>query len=116
MPVFIMRAHGMSTTPIVTIFVRHSADCKYKGDEFNRRCKCRKHLRWSQHGTQHRRKAGTRSWEEAEKRKRDLENQLSGRFELAAPVEDARSVHSSVDVFIEDKKVQGVTSGVLGKY
>jgi len=27
----------MSTTPLVTIFVRHSTDCKYAGDEFCKR-------------------------------------------------------------------------------
>ena len=27
----------MSTAPLITIFVRHSANCKYIGDEF---CKC----------------------------------------------------------------------------
>jgi len=34
--------------PLITIFVRHSQDCKYIGDEFCKRCKCKKHLRWSQ--------------------------------------------------------------------
>jgi len=52
--------------PLITIFVRHSADCKYAGDEFCKRCNCRKHLRWTQDGKQYRRKAGTRSWQEAE--------------------------------------------------
>ena len=51
----------MSTTPVITIYVRHSADCKYKADETSRRCKCRKHLRWTHNGEQHRRKANTRS-------------------------------------------------------
>ena len=67
----------MSTAPVITIFVRHSSDCKYKGDEFARRCQCRKHFRWSSNGTQYRRTAGTRSWAEAEQVKRDLENQLA---------------------------------------
>lgn len=31
--------------PLITIFVRHSPDCKYVGDEFGKRCKCKKHLR-----------------------------------------------------------------------
>jgi hypothetical protein len=32
-----MEAHGMSTAPVITIFVSHSSDCKYKGDEFAER-------------------------------------------------------------------------------
>ena len=74
------------TTPItITIFVRHTPaapgkpGCKYAGDEFAKRCNCRKHLRWTANGEQHRRTAGTRSWTEAERIKRDLEDQLSGR-------------------------------------
>jgi hypothetical protein len=33
----------MSTAPVITIFVRHSADCKYYGEEFYKKCNCRKH-------------------------------------------------------------------------
>ena len=59
-------------TPVITIFVWHSAKdgkpCQYAADEFSRRCRCRKHFRW----TPYRRKAGTRSWEEAEDIKRQL--------------------------------------------
>ena len=69
----------MNAPPLITIFVRHSADCKYAGDEFCKRCSCRKHLRWTQGGKQYRRKAGTRSWQEAEEQKRRLEDQLAGR-------------------------------------
>ncbi len=104
----------MSTTPVITIFVRHSEDCKYKGDEFARRCQCRKHLRWTQHGVQYRRMAGTRSWAEAEEAKRDLEDQLAGRTPETRP--EGRSLQESIEVFLQDKKVQGVTPGVLGKY
>ena len=97
----------MSTAPVITIFVRHSADCKYKGDEFARRCQCRKHFRWTQNGTQYRRKAGTRSWAEAEQVKHDLEDQLAGR----APnkPESVRGLQDCIDLFIQDKKVQGIT-------
>ena len=68
-------------TPVITIFVRHGKDskgnpCKYAEDEFSRRCRCRKHFRWTQDGKQRRKKAGTRSWEEAEKLKRELQDQL----------------------------------------
>jgi hypothetical protein len=32
-------------TPVITIFVRYTPGCMYAGDEFYRRCNCRKHLR-----------------------------------------------------------------------
>src|SRR3982074_3055460 len=98
------------TAPLITIFVRHAADCKYAGDEFSKRCNCRKHFRWSANGEQHRRKAGTRSWVEAELVKRNLEDQLAGR----APKAEANGRHlaESIAVFIQDKRVQGVSPGV----
>ena len=104
----------MSTAPIVTIFVRHTPGCKWAGEEFAKGCKCRKHLRWSQDGKQHRRKAGTRSWGEAEEQKRRLEDQLAGR----APVEqtEARTIAGVLEVFNADKKNQGITDDVLNKY
>jgi site-specific recombinase XerD len=103
----------MSTAPLVTIFVRHSEDCKHKGDEFAKRCRCRKHLRWTQDGKQHRRKAGTRSWAEAEEVKRALEDHLAGRI---PDRRDARRLEDGIDVFLQDKKVQGLSASVIGKY
>jgi integrase/recombinase XerD len=101
--------------PVVTIFVRHSPGCKYAGDEFNKRCNCRKHFRWTQDGKQYRRKGGTRSWAEAEERKRDLEDQLSGRIPERTQ-EPGRDIQAAIEVFIQDKKNQGITDKVVGKY
>ena len=103
------------TTPTITIFVRHSPGCKYAGDEFAKRCDCRKHLRWTLKGKQHRRKAGTRTWAEAEAKKRDLEDQLAGRAKPDAAT-SAAEIRASVAVFIEDKRVQGISGDVVAKY
>jgi site-specific recombinase XerD len=102
--------------PIITIFVRHAPGCKYKGDEFYKGCKCRKHLRWSSAGKQYRKKAGTRSWAEAEDKKRELDDQLSGRIPEVKPEQDQRDTQACIDTFLLDKKVQGVTASVHGKY
>ena len=101
---------------VITIFVRHSADCKYAGDEFCKRCNCRKHFRWTQNGQQYRRKAGTRSWAEAEDLKRKLEDQLTGRAPEVKPEQDQRDTQACIDLFLQDKKNQGVTDKVVGKY
>ena len=71
--------------PIITIFVRHSDNCKYKGDEFCKRCDCPKHLRWSHERKQHRTSARTRSWAQAENKKREIEDQLAGRTPAVKP-------------------------------
>jgi site-specific recombinase XerD len=108
------------STPVITIFVRHSAlegkPCKYADDEFSRRCNCRKHFRWTQNGTQHRKQAGTRSWEEAEEIKRQLQDQLAGRTPETRAADNVRAVSDAVGLFIQDKNVQGLTPGVIKKY
>jgi site-specific recombinase XerD len=103
-------------SPLVTVFVRHSADCKYRGDEFEKRCRCPKHFRWSQDRKQHRVSARTTSWAEADEKKRDLEDQLAGRTPAARPEDSSRTIQAAIDVFTQDKKNQGVSAGVLGKY
>jgi integrase/recombinase XerD len=104
----------LSTAPVITIYVRHSEGCRYAGDEFARRCDCRKHLRWTQHGKQHRRKANTRSWAEAEEVKRELTDQLSGR--VVETNNTGRDIRSAADVFIAAKEVEGLTPDLIGKY
>jgi integrase/recombinase XerD len=106
----------MVGTPLITIFVRHSADCKYAGDEFCKRCNCRKHFRWTQNGKQVRKQAGTRSWTEAEENKRRLESHLSGRTPEVKPEESRRGVLDAIEIFTQDKKNQGVTAKVVDKY
>ena len=106
----------MNAPPLITVFVRHSADCKYAGDEFCKRCSCRKHLRWTQGGKQYRRKAGTRSWQEAEEQKRRLEDQLAGRTPTTTKVNAGQPIDAAVKLFLQDKTTQGLSSGVLDKY
>jgi integrase/recombinase XerD len=103
------------STPLITIFVRHSPGCKYAGDEFCKRCNCRKHLRWSLNGKQYRKKAGSRSWAGAEDAKRNLEAQLSGKAP-ATEAQPGQTITQAVEVFLQDKKNQDVTAKVLAKY
>lgn len=99
---------------LITIFVRHSAGCKYAGDEFARRCNCPKHLRWTSERKQHRRTAGTRSWAVAEEKKRELEDQLAGR--TPQPQEGGHDIRGCISVFLQDKRVQGISEDALAKY
>jgi len=102
------------TTPLITIFVRYPADCKYAGDEFCKWCNCRKHFRWTKHGKQFRRKAGTRSWQEAEEQKRRLEEELTGR--APAETKDARMpVSTAIEKFMQAKRYDGLEKPTLQK-
>src|ERR1019366_9214339 len=104
----------MSTAPTITIFVRHSVDCKYAAEEFTRKCNCRKFLRWFKDGKLRRRTTKTRSWTEAEKQKRDLEDQFVGRVTPASS--NGKLLLEATEVFLTDKRVQEVSEGVVQKY
>jgi integrase/recombinase XerD len=101
---------------VITIFVRHSADCKYAGDEFTKRCNCRKHFRWTQNGKQFRRKAGTRSWAEAEDNKRRLEDQLAGRTPQPQEPIEGRLLEQAIETFEANKAAQGIKPRVRAMY
>ena len=100
--------------PLITIFVRHSPGCKYAGDEFCKRCDCRKHLRWSQNGKQYRRKTGTRSWLGAEEKKRELENALTGR--VTEKKIEGLLLAQAIETFDGNKKAQGIKPRVRAMY
>jgi integrase/recombinase XerD len=102
--------------PSIQIFVRHKRGCKYEGDETCKRCNCRKSLRWTQDGKQFRRGAKTRSWAEAEEVKRRLEDQLSGAPPSKPSAESEHTISEAIEVFIQDKRNQGITDKVIGKY
>ena len=105
----------MTTTPTITIYVRHSAGCKYEGDEFAKRCDCRKWLRWTQDGTRQRRKADTRSWAEAERVKRDTEDELTGKASASEAL-GTKNIRAAIEVFIADKTVENLSPDLITKY
>ena len=101
-------------SPAITIFVRHSPGCKYAGDEFCKRCDCRKHLRWSQNGKQYRRKTGTRSWLGAEEKKRELEDALTGR--VTEKKIEGLLLAQAIETFDGNKQAQGIKPRVRKMY
>src|SRR6185437_2657570 len=100
--------------PVITIFVRHSPSCKYVGDEFCKRCDCKKHLRWTRNGKQYRRKTGTRTWAEAERKRRELEDLLTGK---TPKIEAAKriTVEKAVETFMQAKRNDGLEPPSLKK-
>jgi integrase/recombinase XerD len=100
------------TVPNITIFVRHSEGCKYEGDEFSRRCNCRKSLRWFK-GKLHVKSAKTRSWTKAEEAKRDLEAQFEGR---KPTIDTGKPISEAVAVFLTEKATVGLSDTTVNKY
>jgi integrase len=101
------------SVPNITIFVRHSEGCKYKGDEFSRRCNCRKSLRWFKDKKLHKRSAQTRSWTNAEEVKRSLEDQFAGK---KPTVDTDKAISEAVTVFLKEKSTAGLSHTTVDKY
>jgi integrase/recombinase XerD len=100
----------MMNAPVITIYVRHSAGCRYAGEEFHKGCNCRKHFRWSEGGKQFRKTAGTRSWPEAEEHKRRLEAQLRGE---PVHITEGTTIAAAVDSFVANKTGQNISADVV---
>jgi integrase/recombinase XerD len=107
------RPHRL-TAPNITIIVRHTAGCKYEGDEFNRRCNCRKSLRWYKDKKLHVKSAKTRSWSKAEEVKRDLEEQFEGRKPDVASTD--KPISEAITVFLTEKTTEGLSEDTVNKY
>jgi len=102
--------------PSIEIFVRHAAGCRYRDDEGWKRCDCRKHLRWTFDGKQYRRSAKTRSWAQAEEKKRELEESFKagGRPELIE--ETRKTIANAIELFLMEQRTAGLNSSVVKKY
>src|SRR5258708_1719321 len=117
-----VRTVPVSTIPTITVFVRHSADCTRKGDEFYKNCRCPKHLRYTSNGKQHRQSAKTRTWSIAEGRRRDIEDQFRaadptqpiGAVQLQA--ESRPTIEKAVQLFLSDKQSQGLDPTAYKKH
>ena len=107
----------MPAIPQIDVFVRHSADCDHRDDEHWKRCHCRKHLRWTSDGKQYRKAAKTRSWEGAERAKRELELKYQDAQQGGAVSNDRPSiVEEAIQAFLAEKRGGRSAVGTLAKY
>jgi site-specific recombinase XerD len=107
----------VSTIPTITIFVRHSLECKYKGDELYKGCRCAKHLRYTLAGKQYRQSARTRFWKSAEERRRSLEASFAvDPTAVKIEPETRQTIKRAIELFVMDKTTEGMSAQVLKKY
>jgi len=102
--------------PSITIYVRHTAECRYSGDETWKRCDCRKHLRWTFDGKQYRRSAKTRSWAQAEEKKRELEDSFKAGGRPEVIEETRKTIANAIELFLMERRTAGLNPSVLKKY
>jgi len=113
---------SVPAAPLVTIFVRHSADCPHKGNGFYKRCQCRKSLRFFHNGKQQTVSAKTRSWAAADEAKGKLED----KFKAADPNqpipsitiqgESRPTIEKAIQLFLSDKLSQGLDPTAYKKH
>jgi integrase/recombinase XerD len=107
----------MQQTPTVTIFVRHTFNCPHQGDEFFKRCKCWKHLRWSYQGKQRRKAAKSRTWAGAERAKKEIElSYENAALGKPAQPDEAVSIERAVQLYLQDKQGQNMEPATFRKY
>ncbi len=102
--------------PSIAIYVRHAAGCRYRDDETWKRCNCRKHLRWTFDGKQHRRSAKTRSWAQAEEKKRELENSFKAGGTPTVIEETRKTIANAIELFLMERRTAGLNASVVKKY
>jgi|SRR5581483_6331634 len=106
----------MLLIPVIEIFVRHSTQCEHRGDERWKRCRCRKHLRWTWNGKQERQSAKTRSWEAAERAKRALELRYETAQLGAQRDASPASIEEAIRAFLAEKQGGRAALNTLAKY
>jgi integrase/recombinase XerD len=113
---------------VVTVFVRHRAECPNDGKPFFRGCDCIKWLRYSgtaclcgskHKGSQHRISADTRTWGLAEEKAQELQKRIdageTGSPLPAAPEAKQQTIQQAVETFITAKEGENVTKSTIRK-
>ena len=85
--------------PVIHIYVRHSKDCVYQGDEGWKRCTCLKWIRWRENGRLRREPTKSRTWAGAERHKAKIET-ASDAAEHGQPIPSAPiTVEQAIELF-----------------
>lgn len=101
---------------MLNIYTRHSLDCEHHDDMNWRRCRCPKWLRGVlPNGHPIRISAKTRSWEQAEKFARKLEDETDPLNDDRA-VTTAKTIREAIDLFLKDQVARGLEESSQRKY
>jgi len=107
----------------ISVYTRHIAECPKKGDKSWRRCRCPKWLyAYRGPGDELRTSAKTRSWEKAELKARELEQEFAARdaavrqgFAPTRADEGLMTIDAVVKRYIDDKREQGCSEATITK-
>lgn len=122
-------------SPVLFIYSRHSTQCPYKQDIYSKRCRCPKWFDGTLPGSsdRYRKSAGTRSWEKAEDKRRQLEADAAARTgdlessSSAEPRTSARplpaqganpesaTIEQAIGRFLASKRAENLRESTLSK-
>jgi integrase/recombinase XerD len=110
---------------VVTVYVRHRAECQHDGKPFFRGCDCPKWLRYSgdaclcgrsHKGRQHRFAAGVRSWAPAEEKREEAQKRLDAGDRTPLPVtESQKTIKQSIETFLLAKQGERLSNATIRK-
>jgi len=94
---------------MLSVYARHSNDCPKKDDLTWRRCRCPKWINGTLKGEFIRKTTKTRSWEKAEKLRRQWEE--NGAPEKTEPI----TIEQAIDAYLADAKTRELREATLYK-
>src|SRR5690348_9733959 len=110
---------------IVTVYVRHRAECQHDGKPFFRGCDCPKWLRYSgdvclcgrsHKGRQHRFASGVRSWAQAEEKREEVQKRLDAGDQTPLPAsETQQTIKQSIKTFLLAKQGERLNNATIRK-
>lgn len=110
---------------IVTVYVRHRAECQHDGKPFFRGCDCPKWLRYSgdvclcgrsHKGRQHRFASGVRSWAQAEEKREEVQKRLDAGDQTPLPAtETQQTIQQSIKTFLLAKQGERLNNATIRK-
>jgi len=105
----------------VSVYTRHGEVCDKKADSTWRRCRCMKWLYVNENGKRRQVSGGTRSWDRAQEKARELEDEAkrraaaAARAEMAEPKNELMTAEEAVEEYLEDKRQQNCEPATVKK-
>jgi integrase len=91
---------------MIFVYTRHAPDCDHNGDIKYRRCRCPKWIDGYANGKRARQSAGTRSWEQAERKARLIED-AGDPSKVLTPA--AVTITGAVEAYLSDEKSRNLS-------
>jgi integrase/recombinase XerD len=91
---------------MIFVYTRHTPDCDHNGDIKYRRCRCPKWIDGYANGKRARQSAGTRSWEQAERKARLIED-AGDPSKVLTPA--AVTITDAVEAYLSDEKSRNLS-------